>query len=333
MTKNNLDFNITRAAHVEFHVTDLERSKAFYVDGLGMVEVHREVDALYLGCYEERDKYSLVLRKANSGGANHIAFRVAAEDDLEKIEKVYQSNDLPTKWIEANTLEAGQGRALRTQDPNGLVVEFFHKIEQRQWLRQRFDLFRGGHLLRMDHFNCQVPYVQTSFDWWTQNMGFQLSECMVTDEGEHIWAAWLHRKQNVHDLALMNGIGPRVHHAGFWAADTQSILRVCDILAAMDMRQALERGPGRHGLSNAFFLYLRDPDGNRIEIYTSDYIIPDPDFEPVKWPMSHPGRATFWGNDAPKSWFDEAMLLQDIRTGDFIPVKNPIEPGQPNNAH
>ncbi|WP_228201492.1 RraA family protein [Flaviflexus ciconiae] len=28
------------------------------------------------------------------------------------------------------------------------------------------------------------------------------------------------------------------------------------------------RGPGRHGVSNVFYLYLRDPDGLRVEIYT-----------------------------------------------------------------
>ncbi len=328
-----VDFNITRAAHVEFGVTDLARARAFYVDALGFIEVDRDNETLYLGGLEERDKYSLVLRKAKSGGANHIAFRVAAAEDLEKIARLYKQHDLPTRWIEANSLESGQGKALRTHDPSGLAVEFFHEIEQRDRLLQQFDKYRGANIMRMDHFNCQVPHVQSAFDWWTQKMGFMLSESMVTDVGEHIWAAWIHRKQNVHDLALMNGIGPRLHHAGFWAQDTQSILRACDILASLDMRNCLERGPGRHGLSNAFFLYLRDHDLNRIEIYTSDYIIADPDFKPVKWPMSHPGRATFWGHQAPKSWFEEAMLLQNIHTGEFLPTQDPIEPGQPNTAH
>ncbi len=31
----------------------------------------------------------------------------------------------------------------------------------------------------------------------------------------------------------------------------------------------MERGPGRHGLANAFFLYVRDPDGHRIELYAA----------------------------------------------------------------
>ena len=43
----------------------------------------------------------------------------------------------------------------------------------------------------------------------------------------------------------------------------------------------MERGPGRHGISNAFFLYIRDPDGHRIELFTSDYLTVDPDLEPI----------------------------------------------------
>jgi hypothetical protein len=30
-------------------------------------------------------------------------------------------------------------------------------------------------------------------------------------------------------------------------------------------------------VSNAFYVYLRDPDGHRVELYTSDYFTGDPD--------------------------------------------------------
>jgi 3,4-dihydroxyphenylacetate 2,3-dioxygenase len=325
------DFNITRAGHAEYRVTDLGKAHAFYVDALGMVEVAADKDHLYLGGYEERDRYSLLLRRADSPGLGHIAFRVAEEDDLHKIERVYQAAGLPVRWIEAETLEDGQGRALRVQDPNGLPVEFYHDMAQRERLMQRFDQYRGAHVMRIDHFNCQVPDVQSAYDWWTQHMGFVCSEYTVTDDpSEKLWAAWLHRKQNVHDLALMNGIGPRLHHVGMWLQDTHSVLRACDILASMGMAESIERGPGRHGLSNAFFLYLRDSDLNRVELYTNDYIIADPDFQSIKWKLSDPRRATFWGHHPPKSWFDEASLVEDIQTGQLLPTREGQLAGRPD---
>jgi catechol 2,3-dioxygenase len=330
-------FNITHAAHAEYRVTDLGRARAFYVDALGLLEVDRDAERLYLGGLEERDKYSLVLRQAHSGGLGHMAFHVGSPDDLQALARLHASRGLPLRWVEAGAVERGQGRALRVQDPSGLPVEFFCAIEQRERLLQRFDLYRGAHIMRVDHFNCQVPDVQAANDWWTRQLGFRCSEYTVADPlpgredaPDRLWAVWLHRKQNVHDLALMNGIGPRLHHVGLWLQDTHSVLRACDILAALGMVGAIERGPGRHGISNAFFLYLRDPDGNRIELYTNDYMIPDPDAEPIRWTLSDPRRATFWGHHPPKSWFDEAAPVEDIATGQLLPVAQPELAGLPD---
>ncbi len=89
------------------------------------------------------------------------------------------------------------------------------------------------------------------------------------------------------------------------------------------MAGAIERGPGRHGISNAFFLYLRDPDGNRIELYTGDYPIPDPAWEPVRWTVNDPRRATFWGHIPLRSWFEEAALVENILTKEFMPTQPP----------
>lgn len=319
-----MSVSVTRSAHVELRVTDLDQARAFYVDALGFLEVHRESDRLYLGGLQERDLYSLILRRADSGGVGHIAMRVATPGDMDRLAELYASHDLPIRWLEAGEA-LGQGRALRTQDPNGLPVEFFYKIEQREWRLQKFNEYRGANVMNLDHFNCQVPEVQKGYDWWTGAMGFSCSEYTATDEQpERLWAAWLHRKQNIHDLSLMTGIGPRLHHAGFWVADTNSVLRACDILAAIGLRECMERGPGRHGLSNAFFLYLRDHDGNRIELYTGDYLIPDPDWKPVRWSVNDPRRATFWGHVPPRSWFEEAMAFESPLTGELIPTAAPL---------
>ncbi len=326
-------FNITHAAHAEYRVTDLGRARAFYVDALGMIETDRDAERLYLGGLEERDKFSLILRQAAVPGLGHMAFHVASPDDLEALARLHAERGLPLRWIEAEATERGQGRALRVQDPSGLPVEFYSVMEQRPRLLQRFDLYRGAHIMRVDHFNCQVPDVQAANAWWTQQLGFRCSEYTVTDPApgvpDRLWAVWLHRKQDVHDLALMNGIGPRLHHVGLWLQDTHSVLRACDILAALGLVGAIERGPGRHGISNAFFLYLRDPDGNRIELYTNDYMIPDPNAEPICWTLSDPRRATFWGHKPPRSWFDEAARVEDIQTGELLPVGPPQLAGRP----
>lgn len=326
--------NVIRAAHGEYRVTDLERARTFYVDLLGFVETERDDDAIYLRGLEESDHHSLALRRARSPGAGHLGFRVATPDDLVRLERYLRAAGLPTRWVEPDE-EAGQGRALRAQDPSGLPLEFFAEMRRAERLLQRFDLYRGAQIMRFDHFNCQVPDVASAYEWYADGLGFGCSE--YTDgaaegEPEALWAVWLQRKQNVHDLALMTGIGPRVHHLGFWVADTMSVLRACDVLAAAGWTDSIERGPGRHGISNAFFLYLRDPDGNRIELYAGDYQVADPDWQPLRWTLDDPRRATFWGHAAPPSWFDDAALCESVLTGELLPVQAPTVRDRPQHV-
>jgi catechol 2,3-dioxygenase len=313
-------FDIIRPAHVELRVTDLERARDFYVGLLGFVETARDRDRLYLRGYEERDHHSLVLRRAASPGAAHLAYRVAAEDDLERLEDLAARDGLPVRWVE----EGHQGRTLRFQDPFGLPVEFVHEITQADRLLQRYDLYRGAFPMRLDHFNCQVPDVGAAARWYLQALGFRCSEYATAEDPAQLSAIWLHRKPNVHDLALMTGTGPRLHHAAYWVADQQCVLHACDILAAAGLPRQIERGPGRHGLGNAFFLYLRDPDGNRIELYTGDYMIADPDWKPIHWAFDDPRRATFWGMRAPESWFDEASPVESVVDGSFVGTRAPL---------
>jgi catechol 2,3-dioxygenase len=321
--------NILRLGHIEFRVTDLERAREFYVDLLGFVETSRDRDRLYLRGLEEREHHSLVLRRAASPGVSHFAFRVAAPDDLEQIHRSAVDRGLTARWGESG-VEDGQGRALRIQDPAGLPVEFYHEMEPVERRLQRFDLYRGPHIMRIDHVNVQVPDVQETYRWYVEGWGFHCSEYTETDDSPpRLWAAWLHRKQNVHDIALMNGIGPRVHHAGFWVPDALAVLRACDILAASGRQTAIERGPGRHGLSNALFVYLRDSDRNRIELYAGDYLIADPDWQPIRWSINDPRRATFWGHVPPASWFDEASHVESVVDGTVIEPSPPLLQDRP----
>ena len=325
-----MDITILRLGHVEYRVTDLERARDFYVDLLGFVETERDDQRVYLRGLEEREHHGFVLRKAPSAGVSHFAFRVASPDDLDRLARHAGAAGRPTRWIEPG-MERGQGRALRIQDPGGLPVEFYHEMEAVERRLQRFDLYRGPHVMRIDHVNCQIPDVQPVNDWYVREWGFWCSEYTETeDTPPRLWAVWLHRKQNVHDLALMTGIGPRVHHAGFWVPDALAVLRACDILAAAGRQDAIERGPGRHGLSNALFVYLRDPDHNRIELYASDYLIADPDWKPIRWTINDPRRATFWGHTPPKSWFDEASLVESIADGTLIEPTPPALRDRPS---
>ena len=73
--------------------------------------------------------------------------------------------------------------------------------------------------------------------------------------------------------------------------------------------------------SNAFFVYLRDPDGHRVELYTSDYLTVDPDFEPIRWDINDARRQQLWGGIAPQCWFSEGSSMEAFEGG-WMRMKN-----------
>ncbi len=318
-----LPFNILKTGHVELRVTDLDRAHDFYVGLLGFVETERDNDRIYLRCLEDWEHHSLILRKAGSAGVGHIGYRVESEEDLEALFRLSRERDLASRWVEPDE-ETGQGRALRISDPMGFPIEFYHEVTRVERQLQQFHRYQGAHIMRIDHVNLHVPDVSVAESWYANDLGFRRSEYTETEEEQpRVWATWLHRKQNVHDVALMTGPGPRLHHVGFWTQEASNVLRAADILSAAGYEANLERGPGRHGISNAMFLYLLDPDGNRIELYTSDYLIPDPDFEPIRWRLNDPKRQTYWGQPAPQSWFNNSSLVEDFSGEGFVELTTP----------
>jgi catechol 2,3-dioxygenase len=302
-------FNIIRLSHIELGVTDLARSAEFYTEMLGLVETERTEGAVYLRGIEERNHHSFVLTKTPEPVVKRLGYKLASEDDLDQAQVYFEGAGLEHAWVARHA----QGRTLHARDPFGVPLELYFRMDSVERKLQAYGEYRGAQVMRIDHFNLFVPSVQAVHDFYTGELGFRVTEYTETDEDDpKLWAIWLHRKGNVHDLALTNGRGPRLHHVGVWVPTAMNIIHACDMLATTGRVQALERGPGRHGLSNAFFLYLRDPDGHRIELYTSDYLTVDPDFEPIRWSLDDPQRQTLWGHAAPKSWFEEGTPLEGV---------------------
>jgi catechol 2,3-dioxygenase len=261
-----------------------------------------------------------VLRKGTEPAAHALGFKVASEDDLDRAADWFKRRNLPVTFPDVPY----QGRTLRTADITGMPLEFYFKMDQGERMLQRYSAHQGARIQRIDHINCFTPDVQASYDFYTE-LGFRLTEYTETDDTREpkLWAVWLHRKGNVHDLAFTNGRGPRLHHIGVWTAGTLDILHLCDVMATSGYLANMERGPGRHGISNAFFLYIRDPDGHRIELFTSDYLTVDPDLEPLRWSLTDPQRQTLWGHPAPKSWFEEGSEFPSV------PVREPVLEARP----
>ncbi len=189
-------FNIVRSSHVVLDVVDLNASREFYENTVGLHVEDRDDRAVYLRGSEEHQHHSLVLRKAAAAACNRLSFKVGNETDLDKAAAFFSENGIAYAFAKLPF----QGRTLQFTDPFGFQIELYATMEKRPHLLRRYDLYKGCHPQRLDHFNVFAAEVQDTVDFYAR-LGFRLTEYGEEDgPNGRIAAAWMHRKGNVHDL-------------------------------------------------------------------------------------------------------------------------------------
>lgn len=86
----------------------------------------------------------------------------------------------------------------------------------------------------------------------------------------------------------------------------------------------MERGPGRHGRGHAQYVYMRDPDGHRVELFANHYQTLDLDDEPVRWDAREPGFGMPWGLPAQRSWHVAASDFPGVEVTGSHPGSGPL---------
>jgi catechol 2,3-dioxygenase len=295
-------FDVTRASHVVLLVRDLAASRAFYVDTIGLIVSDENSHAIYLRGIEEVCHHSLVLKQAPQAGCQQIGMRVQTDDDLDLAAAYLGKAGLSVEWVEVPY----QRRTLRVVDPSGIHLEFCVSMDLMPRMIMQFDRFRGACPQRLDHFQVHSQDVEVSMAFYMR-MGFRLSEYIVADGEDDIVFAFLQRKGNPHDIVFTKGSGPRLHHFAFVAPEVHHLMDVCDLCARNGFGASVEYGPGRHfGPGLARFVYLRDPDGHRVEFFNTHYQTIDIEEEPVRWRMSDVFKSGRWGPPPPTSWLTQA---------------------------
>ncbi|NTH49142.1 3,4-dihydroxyphenylacetate 2,3-dioxygenase [Agrobacterium rhizogenes] len=303
----NPPFNITRCSHVCLEVHDLAASRLFYEQVIGLIVTAEEDGVLYLRGVEEACHHSLVLQQVTGDTkCSRIGMRVLTEEDLDKAFAHFSERGCEANWVEV----AYQGRTLNVTETSGIPLQLCARmpIEPRQITS--FHNHRGGVALRLDHYQILVPDLFKALNSYME-LGFWLTEYVGIDH-EKVRAVFLQRKGNPHDIVFFNGDGPRIHHFAFMTTETQNLLRACDVAGELGFGRQVERGPGRHGPGHALFVYFRDPDGHRVELFNTHYQVMDLENEPIRWDPHDPAVAFPWGMPARQRWFDEATEFRNV---------------------
>jgi catechol 2,3-dioxygenase len=312
-------FRITRASHVVMTVRDLEASRTFYSEVLGLHLTAHEGDTLYFRGIEEACHHSLVVRKGGEPACARVGMRVLTETDLDKAKDFFDGKQCRTAWVEV----AHQRRTLHVDDPFGVPLELCARMDAVPRMITKFQAHRGGCAQRIDHYQILTPQVRAACEFY-MSAGFRLSEYIGPEGDRDLFGVFLQRKGNPHDIVFFNGAGPRLHHFAYFAQEGYNLLHACDVAGALGFGRGVERGPGRHGPGHAMYVYFRDPDGHRVELFNTHYQIMDLENEPVRWDPADPNLSFPWGLPAQRSWFEQATPFLGVAQREPAKKPNPV---------
>jgi catechol 2,3-dioxygenase len=310
-------FNITRTSHVVLTVADLQKSRDFYVNVVGLVVSDEDDTVCYLRGLAEACHHSLVLVQSEDGGkCRRIGFRVFFDEDLDLAYSYFKDRGLPAAWAEAPY----QGRTLHVSDPIGTKLEFCSRMETRPRMYLHKERQKGAYAQRLDHFQVHAPDAYELCAFYSE-LGFRNSEYIAS--GDKLLAAFMYRKGTCLDLAIVPGLAPRLHHLAYTVPEAHDIFTGCDLAGIYGYAASIERGPGRHGPGGMLFVYLLDPDGHRVELFNSHYQTIDVEIEPVRWDAAALSTNSRWGFPALSRWYFEATEFEGV------PLTPPTETPRP----
>jgi catechol 2,3-dioxygenase len=295
--------------HVEIFTPKIEESLDFFTRVLGLHETAREGQSVYLRTAGEFGHHSTVLTEAEKPGLGHMGWQVAEPEHVEG-----WSRRLTAVNIEHALFAGGSQRAhgdtVRFTTPFGHEMELFYEFERldsaspSKMLSQSMRYPAPGiGVRRLDHINLTARDVDGARDWFADTLGFKLREAARTPEGDI--GVWMSVTSQVHDLAIMRDgqdLDGRLHHIAYHLDTPEGILRGTDIF--VDEGTPIDAGPGKHGLTQAFFVYVFEPGGNRVELFSGGYQIHGPDWQPIIWDGAQIEKAVVWyGGQLPDSFF------------------------------
>jgi catechol 2,3-dioxygenase len=300
--------DIAHLAHVELLTPKPEESLGFFRELLGMEEVSRQGQSVYLRGWGDQQLYSLKLTESKQAGLGHVGLRTFSPSALERRAKAIEQTGLGQGWTDG---DYGHGQTYRFTGPDGHQMEIFYEVEKyrvpahlKPSLKNQPQKFaaKGAAVTQLDHINLLSSDVDSDSSFLRNQLGFKLSEEAITDQGKQV-SAWLHVTNKSYDLAISldkTGSKGRFHHLAYKVESLEMVLRAADIF--LDNGIFIEAAPSKHVAGQTMFVYVYEPGGNRIEVCAGGFLIFSPDWETITWTQAERSKGLAWGNPLPSTF-------------------------------
>jgi catechol 2,3-dioxygenase len=299
--------DVAHLGHVELFTPCLAESRDFFLEVFGLYETDATEHSVYLRAFGDYDRTTLKLTQAPIRGLGHVAWRAISPQALARRVAAIEATGLGQGWIDG---DVGHGPAFRFHDPDGHLMEIYYESERYQaspdqvsYLPNQPQAFegRGAGARRIDHLNLFCGDVGATSEFMRDVLGFRLLEEMVIDDRRV--AAWMSVTPQPHDVALTTdrtGGRGRFHHLAYWLDNREDVLRAAELMSEREV--FIECGPAKHSRTQGFYLYVYEPGGNRVEVFSGGFVVYAPDWPTVLWTASTLSRGTAWGATVPDSF-------------------------------
>ena len=317
---------VSHLGHAEIIVPDVAASKEFFTELMGLYVSEEDGDRLYLRAWQDFDHHTLVITEGPETQLEHIGWRVATREDAEEIAAKVEARGGETHWGESTT--KGHGDVLRFRTLHGLPMECYWEVDRYvapPELQSKFPshpskrAYKGASPRRFDHVTCSAPDVKAEQEYNTEVLGLHHRYYSMKPDGSgQRWGSWLSRTNIAHELGIghMDSPDGALHHIAYYVESPDDIMRTASIL--VDHGVTIQFGPANHGTSGATCLYFAEPNGVRVELWTSGLLMWDPDWQAIEWAAEDfGGVGDQWGTTVPSPDF---FTVIPVAPG-FIPAK------------
>ena len=299
---------VAHLGHAELLTPVPELTLAYFTELLGMTVVAETRDAWFLRGHGDYERYSLKLAAAERPGLGHMALRMSGPAALERRVSWLKSAGADGSWCDP---EEGKGPAFEFRDPDGHPCRLYYETEKyvapadsRPAMKSNHQRYagRGANVRRLEHVNLMAADVRACREFWENGFGLRTYEIIRRPDSSED-GAWLSSTIQGHEVIYVRdypGGRGRLHHVAFWVDSREEVLRTADIMS--DAFVPIEAGPSRHIPIQGFYLYTREPGGNRIEVCSGGYLWFDPDDSPVVWTAEEYAAKPGWGARLPETF-------------------------------
>ena len=230
------------------------------------------------------------LTASDHAGLGHLAVRAWSPEALARRVAWLEAAGVPGSWTEP---DGGKGPAYEFRDPDGHPVRIYHETSKYAPPAGERPAMKSNHPARArEPDGGRRPGLPGVLGGRVRAADVRGHQARRRSED----GAWLSSTVQGHEVIYVRdylGGAARLHHLAFWVDSREDVLRAADLMN--DAGVPIEAGPSRHIPIQGFYLYTREPGGNRIEICSGGYLGFDPDDEPVVWTPDEYAAKPGWG--------------------------------------